>query len=165
MPVYRKKPVEIEATRYAMEDGPVPSWWGEAVSSGQVETYHDHCEIKTLEGVMRGNVGDYIIRGVKGEIYPCKPDIFEATYEAAGDTESAGLGLGLAVASTDDLLQELQNRTLAMVHAAIFCGSDDNAATMIWTHGNHHTQIGLADDLLNRTRQKLAEARGPYTGE
>jgi hypothetical protein len=39
------------------------------------------CEIVTLEGVMRCNIGDWIIRGVKGELYPCKPDIFEATYE------------------------------------------------------------------------------------
>jgi hypothetical protein len=37
--------------------------------------------IRTLEGVMRANVGDYVIRGIKGEIYPCKPDIFHATYE------------------------------------------------------------------------------------
>jgi hypothetical protein len=36
----------------------------------------------TFEGMMRGEVGDYIIQGVKGEIYPCKPDIFAATYEA-----------------------------------------------------------------------------------
>lgn len=40
------------------------------------------CDIKTLEGVMHGDIGDYIIQGIKGEIYPCKPDIFEATYEA-----------------------------------------------------------------------------------
>lgn len=38
-------------------------------------------DIKTLEGVMHANAGDWIIRGVKGEVYPCKPDIFEATYE------------------------------------------------------------------------------------
>ena len=46
----------------------------------QPEDYY--CEIKTLEGVMRGDCYDYIIQGVKGEIYPCKPDIFLATYEA-----------------------------------------------------------------------------------
>lgn len=37
--------------------------------------------IKTLEGVMRVDVGDYIIKGIKGEFYPCKPDIFEASYD------------------------------------------------------------------------------------
>mgnify|MGYP000848848660 CR=1 FL=1 len=40
-----------------------------------------HCEIHTLEGVMTAYGGDYIIKGVHGEIYPCKPDIFEKTYE------------------------------------------------------------------------------------
>lgn len=39
--------------------------------------------IETLEGTVRAQVGDYIIKGVKGEIYPCKPDIFEATYDPA----------------------------------------------------------------------------------
>jgi len=38
-------------------------------------------EIDTLEGKMTGNVGDYLIRGIKGEMYPCKPDIFEMSYE------------------------------------------------------------------------------------
>jgi len=42
-----------------------------------------YCEITTLEGVMRGNGGDFIIKGVSGEIYPCKPDIFEMAYEKA----------------------------------------------------------------------------------
>lgn len=41
--------------------------------------------IVTLEGVMWANQGDYIIKGVNGEFYPCKPDIFEATYEAVGE--------------------------------------------------------------------------------
>jgi hypothetical protein len=45
-------------------------------------------EIPTLEGVMRANYGDYIIKGVQGEFYPCKPDIFEATYEALGIGET-----------------------------------------------------------------------------
>jgi hypothetical protein len=40
-----------------------------------------YCDIKTLEGTMRGDYGNYIIKGVQGEIYPCKPDIFESTYE------------------------------------------------------------------------------------
>ncbi|MEK3933670.1 hypothetical protein MKY55_29200, partial [Bacillus sp. FSL R7-0642] len=47
-----------------------------------------YCEIKTLEGVMIGKGGDYIIKGVNGEIYPCKADIFEKTYEAVDDIAS-----------------------------------------------------------------------------
>jgi hypothetical protein len=42
-------------------------------------------EVETLEGTMRGNAGDYLICGVKGEYYPCKPDVFAATYEALPD--------------------------------------------------------------------------------
>jgi len=47
------------------------------------------CEVDTLEGTMRGNIGDYLIRGVKGELYFCKPDIFLATYEQPADKPAA----------------------------------------------------------------------------
>lgn len=62
MAKYRKKPVIIEAYQTDKE-----------------------IDIKTLEGIMHADVGDYIITGVKGEKYPCKPDIFEATYEKVDD--------------------------------------------------------------------------------
>lgn len=88
---FRKKPVVIEAFRFYVD--PMPDWFLDKVSSNEVVlvncnyalyTVDDaRCEIKTLEGVMTGNGGDYIIKGVQGEIYPCKPDIFAATYEAA----------------------------------------------------------------------------------
>ena len=87
---YRKKPIVIEAFRLGDE---WPDWWADAVSASQATTHNDDgrwsggpdwAEIQTLEGTMRANRGDWIIRGIKGEIYPCKPDIFEATYEAAG---------------------------------------------------------------------------------
>lgn len=76
---YRKKPVVIEAFKF-YEDFR-PDWFCDKVSTNEIITYDTHCEIKTLEGVMRGEIGDYIIKGIKGEIYPCKPDIFEASYE------------------------------------------------------------------------------------
>jgi len=75
---YRKKPVVIEAVLY---DGSFPLDF----LRGDGEWVHDEdpgIAIHTLEGTMRANVGDWIIRGVKGELYPCKPDIFAATYEA-----------------------------------------------------------------------------------
>lgn len=87
---FRKKPIVIEAFkvphgsdpvaygRFAMElslSAPDAEWQCED-SSGAVSVH-------TLEGVMRAEVGDWIIRGVKGELYPCKPAIFEKTYEAA----------------------------------------------------------------------------------
>lgn len=53
------------------------------VGNGEVWQSYDpeHLTIRTLEGDMRADLGDYVIRGVAGEFYPCKPDIFEATYE------------------------------------------------------------------------------------
>lgn len=84
---YRKKPVVIEAVQYNGEEilFNVPKWLSNAQKEGII--YFENCDaskcyIKTLEGVMHVNIGDFIIRGVKGELYPCKPDIFNATYEA-----------------------------------------------------------------------------------
>jgi hypothetical protein len=58
-----------------------------SVEPGQIRRYEDFLHIGTLEGVMAAAPGDWIIRGVKGEIYPCKPDIFEATYDALSSGE------------------------------------------------------------------------------
>lgn len=82
---YRKKPVVIDAFRYGFNER--PNWFKKAQSNDEVACFSQFggevtwCEIKTLEGTMRGEHGDYIIQGVNGEIYPCKPDIFEKTYE------------------------------------------------------------------------------------
>lgn len=82
MPTYRKKPVEIEAVQLPMTSA--PSWLADAMDAGNVRLYVDGAAaIDTLEGTMRAAPGDWIIQGVKGEIYPCKPDIFAATYEPA----------------------------------------------------------------------------------
>lgn len=77
---FRKRPVVIEAVQY---DGTAES----AAACGLVErhpTPHDR-GIQTLEGFMHASPGDWIITGVKGERYPCKPDVFAATYEPAED--------------------------------------------------------------------------------
>ena len=85
---FRKKPVVIEAFKWK-PDAPVaetPNWFFEACSDMTAYPEEDgSVTIKTLEGNHRGEIGDYIIQGVKGEIYPCKPDIFEMTYEAVDD--------------------------------------------------------------------------------
>lgn len=85
---YRKKPVVIEAIQYTgHNDSQMKSWSGGAVIGSPVleptadNPAGDYLQIKTLEGTMTAIVGDWIIRGIKGEFYPCKPDIFEATYE------------------------------------------------------------------------------------
>jgi hypothetical protein len=86
---FRKKPVEVEAIsvdralRAAENDwGGLPVWLSEAYEAGDVVFACDHIIITTLEGSMLGQRGDWLIRGVQGELYPCKPDIFAATYEA-----------------------------------------------------------------------------------
>jgi hypothetical protein len=84
---FRKKPVVIEAHRIGDIGWPDAIWEGinKQIIRLHLATINDttrgYVEIETLEGVMRGEVGDWIIRGVKGEFYPCKPDIFAATYE------------------------------------------------------------------------------------
>lgn len=83
MSFFRKKPVVIEAFLWSGDERQVedPVWIVEAMERGEVTIDYPHLFIKTLEGTMTAAVGDWIIKGVKGEIYPCKPDIFAATYE------------------------------------------------------------------------------------
>ena len=80
MSKFRKKPVVIEAVQYLGNE----ATYNEIISMGcpRVERENDWA-IPTLEGEMTVSVGDYVIKGVKGEFYPCKPDIFAATYDAA----------------------------------------------------------------------------------
>lgn len=91
--LFRKKPVVIEAVQ----------WMGTPESAEEIAQFMGHTEknplmhypktepwqgdlvIPTLEGAMVANTGDWIIKGVQGEFYPCKPDIFEATYEQIGE--------------------------------------------------------------------------------
>ncbi|WJJ10407.1 hypothetical protein P9990_17700 [Prescottella equi] len=80
---FRKKPVEIEAMRVASSFSDVAEWCGGKFLKGGISGNKVVAIlINTLEGEMRADVGDWIIRGVAGEFYPCKPDIFERTYHA-----------------------------------------------------------------------------------
>lgn len=78
---YRKKPVVIEAFQLGVDD--MPGWFVDAEKMNKVFLHggRTRADIKTLEGLHRANYGDFIIRGVEGEIYHCKPDIFRLTYE------------------------------------------------------------------------------------
>jgi len=80
---YRKKPVVIEAIQWTGENSEEVQRFlhngHEFAADGWVKGRY--VEIETLEGLMVASVGDWIIKGVVGEFYPCKPDIFEATYE------------------------------------------------------------------------------------
>ena len=90
---YIKKPVQIEAIQLKKDniievfdflDG---ANYKETKSTEELEDFSQmilkqgYIEIITLEGMMKGSFGDYIIKAIKGEFYPCKPDIFQATYE------------------------------------------------------------------------------------
>ena len=77
MAQYRKKPVVIEAVQWDGNLETLSIFPKEDIEN--VKLRDGDLYIQTLEGEMKANVGDYIIRGVKGEYYPCKPDIFEAT--------------------------------------------------------------------------------------
>ena len=92
---FRKKPVVIEARQWdGTADGasPIIDW---ILTGEHAARYHDASDdvprarteiaIDTLEGTITASPGDYVIRGVQGEFYPCKPDIFEATYDPVED--------------------------------------------------------------------------------
>jgi len=87
MPKFRKKPVVIEAFRFSG-----PDMWEDLQEFARGDALHQFnpvqrpdgawtLEVSTLEGTMTASYGDWIIKGVNGEFYPCKPDIFEKTYE------------------------------------------------------------------------------------
>lgn len=89
MPQFRKKPVVIEAMLFTQESVSAIDHWliangldGKCGWQGDGVGKTTSLLISTLEGMMRADEGDWIIKGVNGEFYPCKPDIFEATYEA-----------------------------------------------------------------------------------
>jgi hypothetical protein len=78
---YRKKPVVIEAIRLTPDNGKEVWEWADSKPFYAPDGTIDGLSIFTIEGRMKADFGDWIIRGVKGEFYPCKPDIFDATYE------------------------------------------------------------------------------------
>lgn len=92
MMMYKKKPIIIEAVKWDGKNH--REMWNfltgktdDYISSSSDNFYIDHEKvtgglvIKTLEGEYPVSIGDYVIKGIKGEFYPCKPDIFELTYE------------------------------------------------------------------------------------
>ena len=79
---YRKKPVAIEAWKNS-DENEFPAW---VDSAGVGREPGGVILINTLEGVMKAMPGDYIIKGIQGEVYPCKPDVFEATYEVVNES-------------------------------------------------------------------------------
>ena len=95
MAKFRKKPVVIEAIQFKRRMDETPDWYLNSVTNNAIITYNQgkfnnptedcFCLIETLEGRMRCNENDWIIKGVNGEVYSCKPDIFKKTYEVCDD--------------------------------------------------------------------------------
>lgn len=82
MAFYRKRPVVIEAQRVTVNNlDQIASWCNGSVKGICLPLHEQVIDIQTLEGEMRADVGDWIIKGVKGEFYPCEPEIFDLTYE------------------------------------------------------------------------------------
>jgi len=79
---FRKIPVEVEAVRWDGENVQLVAWFCHPFT---VEFRSGSAFISTLEGRMEARKGDWIIKGVEGEVYPCKPGIFAQTYEEVGD--------------------------------------------------------------------------------
>lgn len=88
MAKYRKKPVIVEAMHFTNETKEEVYHWAHEQQLNIQPSYENGIPcliIPTLEGEMICVLGDYLIKGIKGEFYPCKPDIFEETYELAID--------------------------------------------------------------------------------
>lgn len=98
MDTFKKKPVEIEAIQFTGNN------WGEIETFVPVGKYNDDgtFQIITLEGEYKCSVGDWVIKGIAGEFYPCKPDIFVETYELSTDKIITPLNCSQA----EDLIQQ-----------------------------------------------------------
>lgn len=92
MAKFKSKVVEIEAVQWngAGFSPPLPEWFGKAWTDRTIDRDEDDRSIlyiKTLEGTMTANPGDWIICGTEGELYPCKPSVFERKYEPSTNSE------------------------------------------------------------------------------
>lgn len=91
---YRKKPVVVRAMQLTIHNiSGLASWCGGSIKGIRLPTEHQIIAIQTLEGEMKAGIGDFIIKGVKGEFYPCKPDIFAMTYEPMVVTAGESTGI------------------------------------------------------------------------
>ena len=79
--IVRKKPVEVEAWMLTEDNAGMLADWCKGLLIKRGDNFEPSIQIMTLEGVMTARKGDWIIKGVAGEFYPCAPAIFEKTYE------------------------------------------------------------------------------------
>lgn len=135
MSQYRKKPVVIEAFKLGVDN--MPDWFADAVTANEVILHgtssgfdridDTNADICTLEGWHHANYGDYIIRGVKGELYPCKPDIFDMTYDMVDQPKTNA-----------DRIRAKSDEALAEKLYQLYCltmEKDDGDIARLWCDG------------------------------
>ena len=88
---YRKKPVVVEALQWTGDNlVEIADFIKDTERYFEIDSPNKEIKIGTLEGIMTANVNDYIIKGIKGELYPCKPDIFEKIYDIVKEMDNLG---------------------------------------------------------------------------
>ena len=161
---YRKKPVVIEALQVKFGYTNI-SEISDFIGESFVDTYHGKMPyIKTLEGDMYISDGDYIIKGVQGEFYPCKPDIFEATYEDASKGDlSAGLIYalcqiyGFSVNDSKVLLDNQVSRDILLTNLELRVNGHIKQ-TNVNIHVEKEVEIDKIINRISRTIEKEIEA-------
>jgi len=151
MPKFRKKPVVIEAitfdelVRYGLATGvhPVDGVpWHFIYRGHHISHETDDCYlIPTLEGTMKFNRGDMLITGVEGEIYPCRMDIFKATYENASEAAPSPIDL----MTTDDMVKELSKRNKHVLLCLCRAVTDKDDGFEFDYRGGRYAAIGMAE--------------------
>lgn len=134
---YKKKPVVVEAFQYDGDlkgaDGKyyVPDWAAEAYEKGIM--YYDLTElfINTLEGTHHVSVGDYIIQGVKGELYPCKPDIFVKTYDVLTGDKPETNSISMVLEKLHEIADNGSDMILVADKPEYYDGYEDGALKAI----------------------------------
>ncbi|WP_109217575.1 DUF2829 domain-containing protein [Klebsiella pneumoniae] len=169
---FRKKPVVIEA--YQWKEGDAlnlrrngwPQWLVDAVHCDEnwdpivTPSFEGYATIKTLEGEMRADSGDWIIRGINGELYPCKPDIFAATYESAD--------IDLNAADFSDALMWLKEGK--RVQRAGWNGSNQwvelvRNSGLVFRSEHDSTAFSVADGLVLKNAQGIVVQWVPSIGD
>jgi len=146
MPKFRKKPVVVEAFRMGID--PIPDWFMNEVSKNKIilrstmpenvhiecrDQFETFCEIETLEGKMTGNYGDFIIQGVEGEIYPCKP-AFAATREIGSNQDYSSVVTASAIGAKSQEIQLWLEKQTGIQSFVIF---DDDPIYISKAHEHH----------------------------
>jgi hypothetical protein len=149
---YRKKPVIIEAMQWTgSNEAEVSAFCPAAYWDGELPINEENgiLIIKTLEGQVVASFGDYIIKGVKGEFYPCKPDIFALTYEQAQPAKPSGQDK--AREGAEDFATELLDDLYACTRAW--------SAWSVGTMSEDDFILAVEDDNITSDTTKLIKAR------